>query len=253
MSSLENIDNLTPEELLGPPKYDAIGILMVFLTGLIVGVLSGVIIIVLAYFTIGRFSLETGASPMILAMITFLALTIGNILTYIIRSRVFPHIYYRSRTAVSQIATMSILLYIIFVPVYLFVSTADTDASSLYPAFSLHILLNVFTLELIIGLISQYRYSLLSLYASILSGVITALILFFLERDFAHSLYSLFLLFAFTSLAYTLAGFFVALLFWIYYRIYRATGYDPIGILFARIENEEKEEEKQATATLTHF
>ena len=253
MSSLENIDKLTPEELLGPPKYDAVGILMILLTELIIWVLSGVMIVMLAYFAIGNFSLETGASPMILAMITFFALTIGNILTYIIRSKIFPHIYFRSRTAVSQLATMSILLYIIFALVYLFVSSGDTDASSLYPAFSLHILLNVFTLELIVGLISQYRYSLLSLYSSILSWVLTALILFFLERTFAHSLYSLFLLFAFTGLAYTLAGTISASLFWMYYRIYKATGYDPIWVLFARIEQEEKDEENTATATLTHF
>lgn len=31
----ENSDNLTTEELLGPPKYDTIGIFMVFLSALI--------------------------------------------------------------------------------------------------------------------------------------------------------------------------------------------------------------------------
>ena len=36
----ENIDNLSDEEVLGPPKYDAIGIFMVFLSTLITGVIT---------------------------------------------------------------------------------------------------------------------------------------------------------------------------------------------------------------------
>ena len=58
-SSIENIDNLSAEEFLAPPKYDAVGVLMVFLTALIVGALSGVIIIVFSYFAVGQFPLET--------------------------------------------------------------------------------------------------------------------------------------------------------------------------------------------------
>jgi hypothetical protein len=44
--------NFTPEELLGPPKYDPIGVLMTFLTSLIVGVVSGIIIMLASYFAI---------------------------------------------------------------------------------------------------------------------------------------------------------------------------------------------------------
>ena len=36
----ENIDNLTTEELLGPPKYDTVGLFMVFLSALITGVIA---------------------------------------------------------------------------------------------------------------------------------------------------------------------------------------------------------------------
>ena len=56
---VENLDNISAEELLAPPKYDAIGVLMVFLTSFIVGIVSGVIVILLAYFAIGKFSLES--------------------------------------------------------------------------------------------------------------------------------------------------------------------------------------------------
>ncbi len=253
MSSLENIDNLSVEEFLGPPKYDGMGVMMVFLTGMIVGAIAGVIMLLLAYLAIGRFSLESGASPMLLAMIAFFSLTIGNLSTYTIRSYIFPHIYSRGRTTLSQIAIMSILLYIVFAPVYMVVWGVNPDTSSILSAFSLHVLLNVFTLELLIGLISQYRYSLLSLYASIVSLLLTGIILFLLKNQFSGSEYTIFLLFWLTILAYLLGWLITTMISWIYYSIYRATGKDTIGDIFTRIENEEKNLEKQATAALTKF
>lgn len=37
---VENLDNLSPEELLGPPKYDGVGILMVMLSSFMVGMVA---------------------------------------------------------------------------------------------------------------------------------------------------------------------------------------------------------------------
>ncbi len=253
MSWIENIDNLSTEEFLGPPKYDAVGVFMIFLTGMIVGVVSGAIILLFALFAIRRFSLESGASPMLLAMITFFALTIGNIITYSIRSYIFPHIYSRGRTAISQIAIMSILLYIIFAPIYMVMWGTNPWAASLLSAFSLHVLVNIFSLELLVGLISQYRYSLLSLYSSIISFLLTGIILYSIQTQFPSSDYTMFLLFGLTILAYLLWGFITTCVSWLYFLIYRATGKDPIGDIFSRIEAEEREVEKQATATLTQF
>ncbi len=253
MSWIENIDNLSAEEFLGPPKYDSIGVFMIFLTGMIVWVVSGAIILLFALFSIGKFSLESGASPMLLAMITFFALTIGNLITYSIRSYIFPHIYSRGRTAVSQIAIMSIILYIFFVPIYMVMPVSAIGISPILLVFSIHILVNVLSLELLMGLISQYRYSLLSLYSSIVAFLLTGITLFAIQTQFSSSVYIMFLLFGLTMLAYLLGGFISTLISWIYYLIYRSTGKDPIGTIFSRIEEEEREMEKQATATLTKF
>lgn len=190
---------------------------------------------------------------MLLAMITFFALTIGNLITYSIRSYIFPHIYSRGRTAVSQIAIMSIVLYIVFVPLYMMMSGASTGTSAILSVFSIHILVNVFSLELLIGLISQYRYSLLSLYSSIIAFLLTGITLFAIQTQFSSSSYTMFLLFGLTMLAYLLGGFISTLISWIYYLIYRSTGKDPIGTIFSRIEEEEREIEKQATEALTKF
>lgn len=215
--------------------------------------MSGAIILLFALFAIRKFSLESGASPMLLAMITFFALTIGNLITYSIRSYIFPHIYSRGRTAVSQIAIMSIVLYIVFVPLYMMMSGASTGTSAILSVFSIHILVNVFSLELLIGLISQYRYSLLSLYSSIIAFLLTGITLFAIQTQFSSSSYTMFLLFGLTMLAYLLGGFISTLISWIYYLIYRSTGKDPIGTIFSRIEEEEREIEKQATEALTKF
>lgn len=129
MSSIENIDNLTPEELISPPKYDAMSVLMAMITSLIVGVIVGVIILLFSFLALGKFSLESGVSPILLAMITFFALVIGNLIYYTILSKIFPNIYSRGRTALAQIVILSILLYLFFAPVYIVISTFSKDSS----------------------------------------------------------------------------------------------------------------------------
>ncbi len=251
----ENIDSLTPEERLAPPKYDGLWVLMVLLTTLIVGAITGIMVILLAYFAIGKFSLESGASPVLLVFITFLSLTVGNMLYYVIVSYIFPHIYFRGRTALSQITSMSIVLYVLFIPIYLIISGISSETSTILIAFSAHVVVNNFALTIILGLISQYRYSLLIFYASLISLIITSSVVVAIESQVSNSSSSkaLFLLLGLTILTYTLSGTLTALISWIYYRIYQASGYDPIGAVYARIELDEREIERLATAELVDF
>ncbi len=251
----ENIDNLTTEELLGPPKYDTIGLFMVFLSALITWVIAWVIVILLAYFAIGKFSLESGASPLLLVFITFIALTVGNILYYTLISYIFPHIYVRGRTTISQITWMSMTLYVLFTPVYILMSGISTETPTILIAFSAHVILNNFSLTLLIGLISQYRYSLLTFYASTISLILTASIVVLVQTQFTQSSSwrALFLLLGLTILTYTLSGVLSSLISWIYYMVYQSSWFDPIGNIFSQIENDERDIEKQATEKLVNF
>lgn len=252
---IENIDNLTSEELLGPPKYDSIGMFMVFLSALITGVIAGVIVMLLSYFAIGKFSLESGASPLLLVFITFIALTVGNILYYTLISYIFPHIYIRGRTTISQITWMSTALYVLFTPVYLLMAGISTETPTILIAFSAHVILNNFALTLLIGLISQYRYALLTFYASTIALIITASIVVLVHTQFTQSTSSraLFLLLWLAILTYTLFGTLSSLISWIYYMVYQASWFDPIGNIFSQIENDEREIEKLATEQLVNF
>jgi magnesium-transporting ATPase (P-type) len=129
-SSIEEFDSLSSEDRLGPPKYDMIGVLMVFLSMLIIGVMVGIGILLLIYLVLGEFTIESGASPVLLAFVTFMVLTFGNMLYVFILGKIFPHAYSRSRTSLSQTMLASIVLYIVFIPVYLLLSTAQPTGSS---------------------------------------------------------------------------------------------------------------------------
>jgi hypothetical protein len=143
--------------------------------------------VLLAYFSIGKFSLESGASPLLLVFITFIALTIGNILYYSLLSYIFPHIYSRGRTAITQITWMSIILYILFIPIYLIITGIAQDTPTVLIAFSAHVILNNFSFNLLIGLVSRYRYSLLTFYATMITLIITTSIVVYIETQFSHS------------------------------------------------------------------
>ncbi len=249
----EQREHPSREELLGPPKIDFIWVIMVVLTALIVWSSVGALIFVLLYFTIGRFSLETWASPILLAMITFFAISLGNVLSYALRSRIFPDIYTRSRSALSQIVTMSIVLYVMFAPLYLIVARIAPEKNTILLAFSLHVLISLFTYELIVGLISHYRYSLLSLYASITSLLISALIVMSVVFGRADASVTLFILLTLTIMAYVVSHTVTALFLALYSLFYKNTGHDPLGTVFARIENDERELEEKATKSLTQF
>ncbi len=253
MSSIENIDNLTPEELISPPKYDAMSVLMAMITSLIVGVIVGVIILLFSFLALGKFSLESGVSPILLAMITFFALVIGNLIYYTILSKIFPNIYSRGRTALAQIVILSILLYLFFAPVYIVISTFSKDSSFVLWAFSAHILLSIFAFHIVIALISQYRYSLLSIYTSIASLLFTTMVVLSILIFLPSSMSSLFVLFGLSIVAYFTFTFLYTLLCWLYYTLYVATGSDIVGNIFARIESEEKNIEREAMLKLTSF
>ncbi len=226
---------------------------MAVISACIISVVSGVLIILLSWLTIGKFSLESGISPILLAMITFFALTIGNLLYYFLLSKVFPDIYTRGRTSLSQIVTLSIILYIFFAPVYLIVSNLSLDPSIVLLAFSLHVLVNTFALQLLIGLIVHYRYALLTLYAAIASFLFTSIIMALAYTSFSNSSNALFLLLGLVIVAQTSGSLVSNGLASLYYQMYTITGYDPIGSIFSKIELEEKELEKQATVILTQF
>lgn len=227
---------------------------MSILASVIVGFITGVFILILSYFiAVWEFSFQSGSSPILLEMITFFSLVIGNTIYYTLLSKIFPHIYSRGRTILSQISILSIILYILFFPVYFAVTTFSANSSSILIAFAAHVVINIFTFWLTIGLISQYRYSLLVLYSNIISLLLTSVVIGFISFSLQNSGKAIFILLWLTIVSYFIYGSFSSLISYIYYKIYSSTGFDPLWDIFSRIEMEEKALEKQAESLLTNF
>ncbi len=249
----ETSHNLTPEEILGPPKYDRAGILMAFLSSIIVWAVSWIIIMLASYFAIGRFTLESGASPILLVFVAFVWLTIGNLIYASLMGYIFPHIFWRHRTTLAQVMIASIILYVFFIPVYTVIATVSTEMRVILIAFSTHVVVNSFTLILIMWVISRYRYSILTFYSSLIALLLTAMIVIYIQSMVSKSETSLFILLWLPILAFVLSSTISTLISWLYYKIYQSSWSDPLGSVFWRIEEEERVLENEAIQTLTRF
>ncbi len=239
------------EELLGPPKVDLVGIAMMMLVAVVVWFLSSIGVVIFAFLSFGSFSLGSGISPILLAMITFFALTISNMIYLWSAKGIFPHIYVWWRTTFLHVSVFSIILYITIAPLYLIVDSMIVGSSWLLIAYIVHILLNIFGVEIIISILSWYRYSLLSIYSSIVTLIITSSLLFLIyEKIGSQSSNALFVLLGLSMIAFFISiviNFFIR---FCYYQFYISTGSDPIWDVFARIEQDDKDIEKEAERQL---
>lgn len=241
----------SPEELLGPPRVDLVGIAMMILVAIVVGFLSSVWVVIFAFLSLGTFSLGSGVSPILLAMITFFSLTVSNMIYLWSAKGIFPHIYTGARTTFLHASVFSIILYVAIAPLYLIVSSIVVDGSSILIAYIAHVLLNIFGVEIIVSILSNYRYSLLSIYSSIVSLILTGTILFLIyAQTYTSSSNTLFVLLGLSMLTFVIAIFTTFFIRFCYYRIYVASGSDPIGDVFARVENEAKAIEKEVEKRL---
>lgn len=239
---------LAPEEILGPPKVDFIGLGIMVLLALVVGFVSSIGVVVASFLSLGRFSLESGVAPVLLSMITFFALTVSNMIYLWWARAIFPHIYSGTRTVFLHISVFSVILFILMVPIYMMSPVSMNNSSiGILVAYIFHVLLNVFGIEVIISLLSGFRYTLLSIYASLSGFTLTAGVVFFIYRQMgSSSTGSLFMLLWLGALSFVLSIFVVCVVRLLYYRYYLASGSDPIGNTFAQVEQDEREYEKLA-------
>lgn len=117
-----------------------------------------------------------------------------------------------------------------------------------------HVLTSVLGTTLIVEILSNYRYVLLSIYAAFFgffSGAFTS-VYFFLSGS-SNSVKILSALSITLILAFFLTTLFRSLFELAYYKLANITGQDVLGSLFAEIEREEKLREKEAEKILTTF
>ncbi len=213
---------------------------------LFVGFAASIGVLVTSFFAIGKFSLESGVSPLLLAMVTFFSLTFGSYVYVWAAHVIFPLIYVRMKYFFLHVTAYMIVLFIVMMPVYLTVSSVSLDTSAVLFAYLIHILLGIFGIEIIASLISQYRYTILSFYANVSSLVISGGIIFLVYEKFSASGSALFVLMGLSVLGFVLSTLLVFLIKSIYYKYYMLTGTDPIGDMFLSIQEEEDQKIRDA-------
>lgn len=239
----------TSEELLGPPHVDAMGILLMAMTSILAGAFVSLGILISSFLTIGKFTLESGVSPMILAMATLFSLLLGGTIYLYLAKSIFPALYTRTGELFKHMMIYMFILYIFLMPIYLLVSSAIHPNAVLVP-YLIHVILAVFGIEIVLGVISQYRYVLLSLYANIAAMVFSCGIVFLLFSKSSTSGTSLFILMGLSILVFFLSATLITTIKFLYYKFYSLTGNDPLGSIFYAIETEERQKVEMAKNNL---
>lgn len=246
----ETQKNLTNEEILGPPNVDIISVGLASLGSMIAGLVGGLFILVFTYFFLG--SIQTSyIFPYVLPMVALFAILITSALTLSLNRMLFPEKYRLGSTALAQISIFSIFVFILVTPLYIYVGASKPDL--LIFVFTIHILLNFLGASLLVEILSNYRYILLSIYGSFIGFLIATFLSVYFFLNYSPSktaLYSLVGVIILVNLVITL---FRSLFEFAYYRYYTTTGNDHLGDIFSKIELEEKELVAQAEKELGKF
>jgi hypothetical protein len=109
-------------------------------------------------------------------MMIFLATTVGNIISTWLMALTEREKYTRISSAISQVFIISMIIFILMVPVYFI--TAATNVTITAYAVALHIIIAAQVSALILEIVSNYRYALVGVYGITFSILVSAGIMF---------------------------------------------------------------------------
>lgn len=261
MNAVENEPNVpaaehsepTSEELLGPPKVDMVSVGLSTLGSLVSGFVGGIVILVATVLFLRAAKIASpGIFPYVLSLVGFFAIILSSYLSLFMNGLVFPGKYKEGMATFGQTFAFSILLFILIVPLYVYMGGAGHQDRIVY-VFVIHVLLNSLGVALISEILSNYRYSVLAVYSAF-SGFFVATaasVVFF--QTFSESDSMIYSLVGVIIVVNVLVTAFRLLTEWAYYRFYLLTGVDPLGDVYARIEREELESVRRAEKDLVRF
>jgi hypothetical protein len=226
------------------------------LWSLIAGIVWSVIILLIMFvfgniFNIsGNFANQTAAGatnsmyPFTLSIVAFIGTSLTVFSTYFFAATTNPERYKKSTIIAGQMAFFSIITYLFLTPIYIY--TGMISYQNIMFVFLSHILFISFWSSLILEILNNYRHILTWVYGSFIglfiSIIVTFLIFFSLPEWFAKLLSLLFFLPLVTaSMTFCKHLFEIA-----YFKYNRMTNLDPLGDIFYQLEQEEKEEQKEA-------
>lgn len=182
------METTTPaaETELGPARITFASFLLKLLAGGAGGTFGALILLVIFVLASSVMAPLSGAadsaisvSPIftfILMMMVFLSSTIGNIISVWLLSLTEKGKYTRTASTIYQVFTVSIIIFLLMVPVYFIASAVDATYAGY--AVALHILLSAQAATLIMEIVSNYRYALVGLYGATFSVLLSAMVMF---------------------------------------------------------------------------
>lgn len=180
-------DTETKVQELGPGKISFGTFLLKILAGTAGGIGGSLVLVVIFVLAASVMTPLTGAqdgaaievSPIftfILMMMIFLATTVGNIISTWLMALTEREKYTRISSAISQVFIISMIIFILMVPVYFI--TAATNVTITAYAVALHIIIAAQVSALILEIVSNYRYALVGVYGITFSILVSAGIMF---------------------------------------------------------------------------
>ncbi len=181
--------------------------------------------------------------PMILSLLTFVWTSISMFLTYFLLNLISPDRYKKNLIIFWQISFFSLLVYIFFTPVYIYLWLKSYQ--NIMYIFLFHTLILTFWVSIILEIMNNYKRILIWIYWSFIwlffSSIFVILIFSSLSNWYAK-LISLVVLLPIINFSTT---FFKQLFEFIYLKYNNWTNLDPIWDIFYRLEMEEKEIAKE--------
>lgn len=243
--------NITAEDLIGPPKVDLIQVWLTSIWSLIAWFVGSIIILIAIYF----FLQKADWFDSIYAYIYIVTATVATLVTawinYIMNKIINPDKYKRWTIIFVQNFFLTIFIFSILIFAYVIVGTKDKEF--LIYIFTLHITIAMLWYSLISEILSNYRYSLIWIYWTyiwaLLSIVLTSVV-FLSVWDSNKSLYILIWLLLIINFSINTVK---SLFEYGYYMYYTTTWMDQLGDIYYQIEKEEKEILDKAKKELESF
>lgn len=170
-------------EEVGPPKISFPTFVLKVLAALAGGIVGTVILIVI--FLLAEpllLPLTEGSeyiSPIftfIVMIMIFLASTVGNILSVFLSALTERKKYTRISSAIYQVFIVSLIIFLLMVPVYFITSAINIEITAY--AIALHIIISAQVSALILEIVSNYRYALVGVYGTTFSILLSAAVMF---------------------------------------------------------------------------
>ena len=239
------------EDLLGPPRLDIIQVGIGTLAALVSGAIGAMFLLACTFFFLSTAKNSAPVLfPYMLSMAGFVAILVSLLTQTKFLSMIIPEYSLRSSTQILHIFGFNFMVYMLMMPAYVFGSASP---ERLMMVFAVHALVSTLALGIITGVVSRYRYSLLSVYSGFMALILTITLLLIILEKASISEQILFLLSAALILIITLSTGLRLLGEYLYGIWYALTGQDILGGTFAEIQSDEDAAIASATKNLTQF